>query len=77
MAELISLGGPASWEVVAGEIWPEEGDRLVLRRKWDVNRARLRGRLREDRIRPDLVRADGTGNFELLLYPDDQVEDRA
>jgi hypothetical protein len=63
--------------VVAAEIWPDETDRNALRRKWDVNLARLRAHLREQRIRPDLVRADGSGNFELFLYPDDQIEDRA
>ncbi len=77
VCELISLGGAVAWDVVAAEIWPDEVDRASLRRKWDVNLARLRANLREQRIRPDLVRADGTGNFELFLYPDDQIEDRA
>ena len=76
LSELVTLAGPTSWEVVAGEIWRDEGDRAQLRRKWDVSVARLRRRLRDERIRPDLVRAGGTGQVELLLYPGDTVDDR-
>jgi len=35
----------ASWEVLAREIWPQNDDRAQLRRKWDVNVARLRRNL--------------------------------
>ncbi len=45
-----------------------------MRRKWDASLARLRQKLRENRIRADLIRADGAGNFELLLYPGDIVD---
>ena len=76
VSELVSFDGPASWEAVAGELWRGEDDRYALRRKWDVNLARLRRKLRDARVRPDLVKADGSGHFELLLYDGDTVEDR-
>ena len=74
ITELAALGGPAGWEVVAGEIWRDPEDRAQLRGRWDVSLARLRRRLREARVRPDLVRAGGTGQVELFLYGDDRVE---
>lgn len=77
LSELVSIAGPTSWEVVAGEIWSDESDRFQLRRRWDIALVRLRRRLREGRIRPDLVHTGGTGQIELLLHPDDRVEDRA
>ena len=76
VSELVAFGGPTSWETVAGEIWRDLDDRHALRRKWDVNLSRLRAKLREARVRPDLVRADGSGHFELVLNPGDTVEDR-
>lgn len=76
LSELVALGGPAAWEVVAAELWPDEADEHLLRKKWDVVLGRLRSRLREGRIRPDLVRAAGTGQVELVLRPGDTVEDR-
>lgn len=76
VSELVAFGGPTSWEVIAGEIWRDVTDRRALRRKWDVNLSRLRSKLRTARVRTDLVRADGSGHFELLLHPGDRVEDR-
>ena len=76
LSELAALGGPASWEVVAREVWPEEDDVWALRKRWDVNLGRLRGRLRAAGIRSDLVRAAGTGQVELVLRRHDVVEDR-
>lgn len=76
LSELVALGGPASWEVVAREVWPEVRDRASLRRRWDINLARLRSKLRDVRIRADLIRADGRGNVEITLHPNDRVEDR-
>ncbi len=75
VSELVALGGPVSWEVVAGELWRAKTDRLVLRRRWDVGLARLRRRLEAAHVRPDLVRADGSGQVELVLYAHDVVED--
>lgn len=77
LSELVALGGPASWEMVAGQIWKDDEDRTQLRRKWDINLARLRRKLRKARIRADLIRAGGTGQVELLLYSGDRTEDRA
>ncbi len=76
VSELVAFDGPASWEVLAREIWRHEDDRTQLRRKWDVNLARLRRKLRAAGIRADLLRAGGTGQIELLLYEGDKVDDR-
>lgn len=77
VSELVAIGGPVGWDVLAREIWRDEADRTQLRRKWDVALARLRRRLRESRVRADLVRAAGTGSVELLLYGHDRAEDRS
>lgn len=61
VSELAELGGPVSWDVLAGEVWRGDDDRLSLRSRWDVALARLRRKLRDNRIRPDLIRASGTG----------------
>jgi hypothetical protein len=76
VSELVGFDGPADWEVIARQIWRDESERFLLRRKWDVNLARLRSKLRKARLRPDLVVADGLGHFEILLHPDDHMEDR-
>lgn len=68
--------GPVPWEVLAQELWGDEDDRHLLRRKLDVNLSRLRKKLRDAGIRSDLVRADGFGHFELFLMDGDKVEDR-
>ena len=86
ISELVALGGPAPWELVAAQIWPAGSepesaeqpdllDRTQLRRRWDISLARLRRKLRDARVRPDLVRACGTGQVELLLCSGDTVED--
>ena len=75
LSELAVVGAPVSWLSLAQEIWREDTDRSAMRRKWDVNLARLRKKLQGARIRPDLVRADGSGNFELVRYPGDVVVD--
>lgn len=76
LSELATIGLPVSWEAIAKEVWPDEEDTVALRRKWDTSVARLRKKLRDARIRADLIRADGTGNFELFLQRDDKVEDQ-
>ncbi len=75
VAELAGLHGNAPWEAIAGQVWPKEKDRDVLRRRWDVYLARLRRRLRHAGIRPSLVRANGQGAIELHLLPHDRLED--
>lgn len=74
LSELAEVGQPMSWEGIGQELWPGDTDLVAMRRKWDASLARLRQKLREARIRADLVRADGNGNFELFLYPDDVVD---
>lgn len=76
IGELVAMAVPAPWDVVAAEIWPDEPDRAALRRRWDVQLARIRRRLREAGMRHDLVRAGGAGLVELYLLPHDHVEDQ-
>ncbi len=75
LSELCALGGPASWEVVAREVWPEEVDTPTLRGRWDVALSRLRARLRALRVRPDLVSADHAGQVQIVLREGDVLED--
>lgn len=76
LSELVAMDGPAGWEVVARQIWRDEAVPHRLRRRWDVNLGRLRAKLEEHGVRPDLVRSDGTGNVELVRLPGDTVDDR-
>jgi len=77
LSELAAIEGPIGWQALAAEFWPEEADRTLLRRKWDVNLSRLRRKLRDAGVRTNLVRADGLGHFELLLYPGDKVRNES
>lgn len=74
LSELADVGQALSWEGIGKEIWPDEDDLIALRRKWDASLARLRQKLRDARIRADLVKADGNGLFVLFLYPGDRVD---
>lgn len=76
VSEVVAFDGPVPWEVLAGELWPDEDDAHLLRHKLDVTLSRLRARLREAGIRPDLVRSDGFGKVELFLHDGDTLEDR-
>lgn len=76
VCEVVAFDGPVPWEVLAGELWPEEDDTHLLRHKLDVTLSRLRSRLRDAGIRPDLIRSDGFGKVELFLHEGDRVEDR-
>ena len=76
LSELVVFDGPVAWDIVAREVWNDGADPTQLRRKWDVNLARLRAKLRDADIRDDLVRSDGTGNIEIVRYPGDTFEDR-
>lgn len=75
IGELVALGGPATWETVAGQIWRGDADPNRLRRRWDVSLTRLRSRLEQHGVRRTLIQSDGTGRIELLLLPGDEVED--
>jgi hypothetical protein len=75
LSELGSMGVPVEWRTLSGLLWPDESDARALRQRLDAALARLRKRLRDARIRPDLVRTDRAGNVELFLGPHDRVED--
>lgn len=75
VSELVAMGGPVHWATLASQLWPKETDPDVTRSRLDVNLSRLRRRLRELRLRADLVRADGAGSIELLAYAHDVIED--
>lgn len=77
LAELVAMGGPVGWEVVAREVWRDEPDLTALRRSWDSALHRLRGRLRACGVRDDLVTSAGPGLFTLRTLPGDVVEDRS
>lgn len=76
LSEVVAFEGPVPWEVLAGELWPDEDDPHLLRHKLDVTLSRLRARLRDAGIRPDLVRSDGFGKVEIFLHEGDTLEDR-
>ena len=76
VSELVACGAPVHWLAVAREIWTGDEPEGALRRKWDINLSRLRKKLKDARIRPDLVRSDRTGNVELLLASGDTAVDR-
>lgn len=76
LCELVALAGPASWDVLASEIWGNDVDREQLRTRFDMGLSRLRKRLKQAGIRPDLVMTSGTGLVELVLRSGDVVEDR-
>ncbi|MBX2804084.1 MAG: hypothetical protein KTR31_40785 [Myxococcales bacterium] len=74
LSELVAMGGLGSWEAIATEVWSQDThDRTLLRQRWDRNLQTLRRKIREARLRPDLVRADGHGHFELVLASGDRV----
>lgn len=75
VSELVAMPGPVPWRTLAGQLWPDEHDDVLLRGRLDVVLSRLRRTLRAHGVREDLVRTDGTGMVELVLYPQDRVED--
>lgn len=75
LTELAQIGVPAEWRTVARLVWPGEDEDTSLRARWDRALARLRKRLAEHGLRPDLVRTDGAGRAEVHLGPRDRVRD--
>ncbi len=75
VSELVRFGKPVPWEIVAREIWGQEGERGLMRKSFDSTMWRLRSQLHELDLRDDLVRLDGNGNVELVLHRGDQVID--
>ncbi len=76
VSELVALAGPTHWKVLAGLLWPKLPEPETVRSRFDVSLSRLRRKLRDARVRTDLVHTDGAGQVVLLLYPHDVVEDR-
>ena len=76
ISELVAFGAPVEWQTLAAEIWSGETSEHRLRRKLDQTLLRMRRKLVSGRIRPDLVRNDGSGKMELVLVRGDVVEDR-
>lgn len=76
VSELATVQQPLAWEELARPHWPHLDDRDALRRRWDGLLGRLRDRLREGGLRPDLVASTRIGLVELLLREGDVVEDR-
>lgn len=76
LTELALMNVPARWDALAHEFWPDKTNMTLLRQRWDAGMARLRRRLREERVRPDLIRSDGSGNVEICLTPHDRVDDQ-
>lgn len=76
LSDLATAGVPVGWHVIARDLWPGESEVAVLRRNWDAAMSRLRKKLREARVRTDLVRTDHSGNFELFLARGDRVDDQ-
>lgn len=75
ISELVTMGGPVPWLVLARQLWPEEEDPNLLRGRWDVALLRLRRKLRDARLPEDLVRADRNGFLELVIETKDEVVD--
>ena len=73
LSELVLMDRLAPWEAVAGEIWKGNPSRDAQRQAWDQALRRLRAKLKEHRIRSDLIRSDGQGNIELYLLPEDEL----
>ncbi len=76
VSDLASAGVPMGWNLIAADLWPGETDTAILRRNWDAALARLRRKLRDARIRTDLVRSDYGGNFEIVLHRGDRIDDQ-
>jgi hypothetical protein len=73
--ELAAGGAASPWESIARGLWQHEDDGVLLRQKWDAALQRLRGKLRQARLRTDLVRSEQGGRVELFLGPDDRLVD--
>lgn len=77
VAELLSLGGPVRWEVLAQDLWSDDADAATLRHRLDITLMKTRRLLVAAGIRRDLVTSHRNGWIELLLFPGDVADDRA
>lgn len=78
VCELASVRAPIAWQEVARAIWGRAEDLTeeTLRERWDSSLGRIRRKLKEARLRTDLVHATRGGLVELRLVPGDTLEDR-
>ncbi|MFT4979113.1 MAG: hypothetical protein ACI8S6_005023, partial [Myxococcota bacterium] len=77
LSELASVGTAVSWEHLAALLWRDEVHRDRLRRRFDTVLTRLRSKLRDGGVSPDLISFDGSGNLALVLRPEDTIDDRS
>lgn len=77
LSELVAVGQPLGWDALAATLWPHETERESLRRRWDVCVSKLRARLRDAGVRPDLLQSSRTGHVALVLGAQDVLEDRS
>ena len=76
LTELVAFGGPVAWHLLAAEVWiGTDATPAELRHRWDVTLGRLRRKLREAGVRPDLVQTDGNGQVQLVLHEGDTAVD--
>jgi hypothetical protein len=75
ISELVAVGTAMSWQSLASELWPDEPESLRLRSRLDVVLSRIRRNLRARGVRADLLRMDGAGQIELVVYEHDTIED--
>jgi len=73
ISELAGFSSPTPWRMLAEQLWPGTTDAVLLRQRLDRCLARLRRKLRRAELRTDLVQASGSGDYELLLYPGDEL----
>jgi hypothetical protein len=77
VAELLALGGPVRWEVLAEDLWNDGADSGTLRHRLDITLMKTRRLLTAAGVRRDLVTSHRNGWIELLLFPGDVADDRA
>lgn len=77
VSELLALGGPVRWEVLAQDLWNDGADSATLRHRLDITLMKARRQLVEAGVRRDLVTSHRNGWIELLLFPGDVADDRA
>ena len=75
VSELALCEAPLRWDELAGELWPGEEERSLLRQRLDRVLQKLRKKLKAGGLRPDLVRSSGGGFVELVVRVEDQVID--
>ena len=77
MSELVACGGMLSWEALVREIYEDwrQKDRAQLRQRLDPHLSRLRKALKRAGLRDGILRADGRGHLEIVLFEGDVLVD--